>query len=337
MSDGIVVSAASFTNILSTLRVLVPKGDTEMPIGVYVNNGVLTIVCTQGCVYQAEVEIDDITTVAETTVLYRDISTLVPMTGEVELEFNSTYMSIHGEGFDADFPAAFSVVEKYNFSEVTFVEITSSMYLSGLMTILGTGLERLYNKISRIMIWDSVAVQKFPNVWIQVRANGLPVEAVLDTSHVKLLTQFSPTKVSISDASTLVFSNKTATLQLPCRPVQDKTKITELMSDMTPVSQFNISSYLEKLRSAVRFGAKEHCKIALHSSGIRTILSHSNVSVKVSMGDIHSDVVGVFELPIQLWLSLLRGIGSENVEVLYGGNKVCLRTPFTIIVAHVLR
>ena len=337
MSDGIEVSVSSLQKVFSILRTLVPKGDITTPVGFHVRDSVLKIICIQGCVYQATVDIENTEAIGNATVMFRDISPLLPNTGVLELSFQSTYLTVSGEGFSADFPAAFSVVEPYTFKNLTYKELSSSVFQSGFKTLTGIGLEKLYNKISPVAIWDSIALQKFPNVWVQVRANGLPISAVIDMMHIQLLMRFDPQQVSIAEANTLVFKNNNAVLQIPCKPINEKSSITDMLKDMRSISKFTIGSYMERLRSVIKFGSKEFCKIALHESGISTTVSHSNATVSITTGNIETRVESVFELPIQLWLTLLRGIGSESVEILYGGGKVCLRTPFTIIVTHVLR
>lgn len=335
MSNAVTVNVSDFRSVLNTLHVLVPKGETSMPIGVYVKSEKLTIVCVQGCVYQSEITVDNASEYS-ITVMYRDISPILPTTGTIELEFTVTGILVSGEGFDASFPAAYSVVEKFDFSDIKYTEILSYVYHGGLKTILNVGLEKLYGTVSQIAIFDSIALQKLPNIWVQTRATGLQVNAVVDTDHASLLLKFDPTHVSDQYEGVLTFKEKQSVLQIPCKAPQDRSTILGLLDGMEKATRVGIGSYLERLKSVVKFGSKEHCKIAIHDGGIKSTLTHENSSVSITSGNVTTPIIAVVELPIQLWLSILKALGNDHIEILYGGGKLCLRTPFTIIVVRVL-
>lgn len=337
MSNGVVVNVAYLHRIFEVLRVLIPKGDSEMPLGIHVSKGEIVFTCTQGCLYKSTIPINDVDFVSSTTVLYRDILPLLNSSGELLIEFNPTFVSISGDGFEVSLPSAFSVIEDVDLSKAVYKELTSSLFLNGIKSIVDIGLEKIYGKSSPITVYNEIAIQKYPNVWVQTRANGMPANVMIDAMYLRLLLRLNPTHVSSDITGTLVFKSKQSLLQIPCKAVVDKVMITTLLNGMESCIKISIGSYTDRLRNIAKFGTSDYCKVYIYEEGLGTSLSNNNVTLKVTRGNCQSPVVGAFEIPIQLWLAILKGGGSEVIEILYGGDKVCLRTPFTIIVTHVLR
>lgn len=336
MSAVVTVRSVDMCRALSTLRPLFPKGSSEMPIGLHMEAGVLKIVCLQGLVYQASVPVDDNLAINHATVMYYDISTLLPSTGDLELEFTPVGVSLCGHGIEAEFPLGYSVVEEQDFSKLVFSSIANSGFSEGLNRLLNMNLEKLYNQISPIAIHGEISLQRFQNVWVQVRSLGLPFTSVLDSDHVKLLIKFAPLEVCTSIPGTLVFKNSVGIMQLPCKPDNDSGKITDFMQDLGEPVQLTTKSYLERVKQIAKVDSKTQCKITLYKSGLKTTVTRNNTSVSVSTGETDSEVLQVCHLPMQVWLTYLRGLDSETIQILIGGGKICLRTQSMIIVARVL-
>ncbi len=336
MFEGITISLSSLRPVLDMLQLLVPKGESEVPVGLHKKGSELYITSTQGCAYQSHITID-YDGVIDTTFMYRDITPLLPTMGDVMLYVLPNYVEISGEGFSVSFPIAYSTVEVLEIGTTNFRDIDSTVYQTGLSKITGMGLEKLLLKVSPIIIRDNIAIQKYPNVWVQTRANGLGVSAVIDTVHTKLLTRFSPTGVTDSIPGTLLFKGRNGTLQIPCRADNDSSSVKDLLVDMESVLTINLQSYLDKVRTLSKIDPKGHCNVILYESGMFTRMSVANSNMKIGIGNTTGEVVQTVTLPIQLWLSFLKCIGTDTrVEILVGGGKLCLRTPFVIILTRVL-
>lgn len=336
MSSVVKVHASDLKRAVSAMAPLFPKGTSSMPIGIYMSNGELKIVCVQGAVYQASVHVDDEIAIGNISVLYHDISPLIPSSGEMSLEFTPTGLSIAGYGLEAELPVSYGVVEEQDFSGYKYTDIAGSSYTEGLKNMLSMNLDKMYNTIAPIHILNGISLQRLPNVWVQARSAGLTFSAVLDVEHVKLLLRFDPKQVCTDVTGTLIFRNSTGILQLPCNRCNDESKITELMSDLGNPVKLQIGHYLEQVKQIAKVDSKSHCKITLYESGLKTTVDYERTSVSVSVGNTQSKVLQVCHFPIQVWLTFLRGLGSELVEILVGGGKICLRTQSMVIVARVL-
>lgn len=336
MSAEFTVKSADMLHALETLVPLFPTGQKSMPVGMYVKNGKLTIVCLSGSVYQADVDIDNYTLDYEATILYHDITPLLHMSGEMFIEFSQVGMSIKSDDVDCNFTFGYSMVAKQNFDNYIFRGINSDNYYTGLHDILNLGLTKLYNIPTPIILMDNYALQKFPNTWVQTRTPNLGLRTMLDQEHVRLLLRFKPTGVCSTSNNTLVFRNSYAYLQIPCKPLTDDKLITSLMEQLGEPTQLELRSYTDKVRLASRLNTKATCSVAVHKSGLKTTVSYESSSVSVIAGNLESEVLKVFKLPVQVWLAFLKVLDSNTIQILIGGEKICLRTQAIIIVTRAL-
>jgi len=336
MSSVVRLKASNLRKVLTTIKPLFPKSTTEIPLGLQMSNGKLNIVCLQGLVFQSTIPVDDVLALNTATILYHDISTLLPSEGDIDIEFTPTHIYVYAKDFDVKFPVGYSVVEEQDFSKLAFSSINNSGFVEGFSRLLNMNLEKLMNQVSPIVVRNGLALQRFHNIWVQVRTTGLTFNAVLSTDHIKLLNKFVPSEVCTSIPGTLVFRNSTGILQLPCKPDNDTSKVTELMNDLGEPVNLHIRSYLERVKQIAKLDTKAHCNITLYKEGLKTTVSNNQVELSVKLGNTEHDVLQVCKLPIQLWITLLRGLDADIIQVLIGGGKICLRTGSTVILARVL-
>lgn len=337
MSTIVTIHAHDLLDVCSTLKNLVPSGSLEIPLGIKVVNGEMYFTCTTGVNYQTILKCDEDDVNLTANVLYYDISMLIPSSGLVSLEFLSHGVNIIGDGFLVEFNNSYSIVEDPEFPDVTYRASNPTLYSEGLKNLLNMGLNKLYSLQTPIVLLNDIALQMFPNTWVQVRVSSLNLQAILDYDHAKLLLKFSPTQVAMcSENNTVLLKNGNGVLQIPYKPVTDATNITALLEDLNTSCKFSIEHYLDKLRNVSKLNPKSSCKLAVFETGIKTTIKHNSSSVEVATGDITGSCLKVVHLPIQLWLTLLRGLGSSYIEILTGGDKLCLRTQATVIVTRVL-
>lgn len=335
MSTVLGVKSSDLNKMCTILKNLVPSGSVEIPLGISVENGTLKLICTQGVVYVGTCETEFSGNVS-TNILYYDITPLLNSTGDVSITFNNNDVTFDGDGFSAKFALSYSVVTEPDIPEIHLHDVDPNQYLTGIKNILGAGFNKLYGMQSPIIFLGNIALQKFPNTWLQTRVSSLDLQAILDFDHVKLLSIFCPTKISLTDEGSLVLVNSKGILMLPYKPVVDASNITMLLKDMKPAAQVNIAHYLDRLKNMSKLNSKANCMISVNAQGLRSAIKNANSTLTAYAGNIGGEILKVFYLPIQLWLCILKGLQSEYIEVLLGGDKVCLRTQSVIIVTHVL-
>lgn len=322
--------------VLESLTPLFPQGSKEIPVGFHFSGYQLTIVCLQSVVYQAQLELQESLT-SYCTIMYNNIAPLLEKTGFVKLEVTPVSLIIHGGDFDVEFPFGYSNVEEQDIPSEGYKPITQSMYYTGFRAILNIGLDKLYKLDPPIQLNEGIAVQKFPNVWLQVRTPGLPICTTIDRTHLKLIQNFNPQAVCDEVPGVLTFMNRNAVLQIPCKAANSSSSVTDLLSDMDSEITLRLGNYYERLNVATKVSGNTPCKISIREDGITTTVMSNGVQVSLSCGANEGEFLNAVQLPLQLWMAFLKGIETNTFQILVGGDKICLRTQNLIIVTHVLR
>lgn len=334
--SAVLVKQDELKVVLESLTPLFPQGSKEIPLGFFFKGDTLTIVCIQSVVYQATLDIDGCLD-TYCTVLYNNIAPLLSKSGTVELEVSPVSLTVTGSDFSVEFPFGYSTVEERDIPSDGYKQLVTSMYYNGFKTILNIGLESIYKLDPSIVVDKDVTIQKFPNVWLQVRTPGLPICTTIDREHLKLIQRFNPRSVNDSVPGVLTFLNNNAVLQIPCKASNSDAVVTDLLADMDKVVTLHLGSYLERLRVATKVNSNVRCRIAIREDGITTTITSGGIQVSLSCGPNDGELIDVVSLPLPLWLAFLKGVETDVFQLLVGGEKLCLRTQNLIIVTHVLR
>lgn len=332
--SAVSVRAQDLQACLSQIVPLVPKGTMYVPLGLHVHNNLLVVTCLQGCVFQSHIPVDS-NEIMSASIMYRDVTPLLPRSGDVTLKFATNFLELAASGVSVSFSSSYSVVAEQEFEEYDYTDMLSEDYLYNLRTLLGMNLDSIYKAVKPIHSYGKVSLLKFPNTIVQVRTSGLPINCTLDAEHVKLLLRFRPTKVH-RDGFMITFLNNSAVLQLPCKDNVDGNNFTDMLTDLGEPIVLNIDGYLEKVRNLSKALPKGKCTIVVHKEGVNTKLSADNTHANVSVGDAHSEVLQVVSLPTQIWLAFLKALGNSKIQILVGGGKLCLRNNSLVILTRVL-
>ena len=336
MSSSVVVNTRVLRPILATLSRLVPSGSTTIPIGIHVKDGMMTIVCVQGCLFQRAITVEDTDILYDATVIFRDVTALLEGEDAVEFQLMPVGVSLKTASLHVTFPMGYSTVELQQFPTAGYKTIQGVGYHEGLRVFKRAALDKLEKRAMSIKLDNGVALQKYPNVWIASRVSGMPINAVFEAEHIQLIDWFSPTEVYTEAPGSIVLKNKDGYLQIPCTAVNDTTKITDLMQDLSEPVRVKVTDYMDKLTSAQRMLAQSMCHVTVTSDGFLTRCSAENISVELKVGECSGAVIEAFDVPIQLWISTFKAINSDVLEILVGGGKVCLRTAEIIMLLRVL-
>lgn len=336
MSTVVSVRAYKFRKCLQYLSPIFPKGTTEIPLGINLSKGKLTLTCTTGCVFQAVLDVDSQDTATATVIYYSTIGSFLPGEENIDIEFLPTGIQLSGDNFEVTLPMGYSTVLPYDFGKHYFKDIESLIYKDNMTTLLGMNLDKLYSKPRPIAIYQDVAVLKYPNTWVQIRTTGLSFVGSLDPEHVRMLCKFEPTRLSADEGNTLILQNDFATLRLPCRTDIEENNFVSLLKDMDKTLMLSFDGYLEKLRNASKIDSKSMCKLTIYEEGVKTTISVASTSMAVKAGKTDGDVLSVVHLPLQVWLAFIKALGNGVVQILVGGDKLCLRNQSLVILTRVV-
>lgn len=335
MSAVIEIESNELFDTINMLANMFPKGTTEMPVGFCLKDQYLTITCIQGSVYVNKIFVNT-SDMFDITILYRDLSPLITKNMMLNIEHSPIGLTISGDNFTAEFNAGYSSIQEQTFSNLVFKDIHSEIYKDTLKDLYNMNLEKLYNITSPIIIRDGLAVQKYPNTIVQVRATGLPFNATVDTEHIKLLIRYNADAVSTDIAGTLVFRKGNSVLQIPCKASSDITIVNKLLVELGEPKTLHLGNYVDNVRQASKLDTKSSATIVFYEAGIKTKIHSSNTIFSVSDGNVDTNPLLICNYPIQLWLTFLKYVSGRQSQFLIGDDILCLRTTSMIILTRVL-
>lgn len=338
MSTGtVIVTAGRFKEFLSDLTPLFPKGSKTIPIGVEVIGNMMTLTCTQGCFYQTILDVNNLDNAShQATILYCNILDFIPTVGDVRLTFSPAGLRLFGEGFDITLPNGYSLVKTIDFPTEDYTPITTGSYIPGLKNLVDMNLSGIYMYEKPITIYRNTAVLKYPNLYAMVKTDSLPFYGVITPEHAKLLCRFGGTSVNDKEPESLIFRRGTSILEIPRKTVNEENNFLSLMEGLSEPININFDSYLERLRTMAKIGEKGHCKLTLFEDGLKTSVNANSIVLADAIGKCGGKLLHVFELPLSMWVMLVKAAGSGQVQILYRSDVVCLRTQSIIMLIRVL-
>lgn len=334
MLKSVTLPAKDLKDCFTSLSLVAAKGSQLTPVSLILDKNILKFNCLQGCVVQCHMPILNDEQVY-VVIMYYDVTPIIPTDGEVTLSISSYDVSIEGVGFNCSFPLGYGSVEDYDFSTCVYEQISNKEYASGLRTLQGMNLDKIYGKAVPFSIYEGVSVIKHPCCYVQARTPGLPFVAQLDQEHIKMLTRFAPWEVSMSMKDTIVFRRKNAILQVPCRMDIPSNDFTSFLQDMQSKCVVVLGGLADKLRDASKVSTKSKCTVTGTKTGLQITTTIENASSSISVGDISGETEFMFSFPTQVLLTFFKAIGSGKVEILTGGDLICLRTQSLIILVRV--
>ena len=335
MSSGIIVDIKDLRSCFEDLRPLFGKGDKLLPILVKVSKDVLTICCTAGCVYVDKIQLpQNVDKGGEITVLYRNILDFIPKSGKLTLSIEPYGLIVKGDDVNIKLPVGYSLITEPARKLVGFEKVDTFGYVKGLSDLLNVGLPSLYKKEKPVQVYKQLSVLRYPNVAVQVRTPGLPVNVSLTQDFVKLFIKFRPTEIYYNGSDAVVLKRDTAYLEIPAESLNESNTFLNLMNNLGNAITLDIEHYADKLRNLNLLGNNIRAKLTFFSAGVKCSVEHDNITIETNLGDCSGVPNYVCYLPMALYYNLIKVMGNTKIEFLYGDQKLCLRNQAIVIVAH---
>lgn len=337
MSAGILISTRTLRSCLEDLRPLFGKGTNLIPVLFKVKDDTVTVCCTNGCIYVNKLPItNDSRISSELTVQYRNILDFLPADGMLNLVIESFGLTITGDGTEITLPVGFSLITEPERKDVTFEKIDAKTFPVGLTSLMNIGLSTIYKVDKPLNIYGNISTLKYPNVIAQARTAGLPVNVSLTQDFTKLLCRFNPDAIYCNNIDSIVLKRGDAYLEIPAEPIRDENDFLQHMVDLSEPVRLDATHYVDRLRNMNSLGNHVRAKITLFDNGVRVRAEESNVAISYDLGDCSGKVNKVLYLPMLLYLSMVKALGNNMIEFLYGKEIICLRSPSLIIIARAI-
>ena len=331
------VKCSLLKNCLGDIVPLFSKGSAIIPVGFKLSKNVLTVICNNKCYYMNNIELDECEDGSqEVVVQYKNILDYLPSTGTLELELTQRGISLSNSDVSLTLPEGYSTYKELDVYGLQFTPIVSTGYLSGLRTLLGFNLASLTKMEKPITVYQQTSVVKYPQLLVQTRTIGLPFSGTFTPELINLMVKFQPKEVCHSNSAVVTLKRNNAYLQLPRESLVGENNFMNFMKDLSNPITFNTEGFSEKIRCMTKLGNDVECRVVIHSTGMSCSIMQEGVTITNKLGDCSTEVLKVFKLPIGIWNLCIRALDSSTAQILYGGDKVCLRTQSVIIIARVM-
>lgn len=329
------VKTKPLASYLKTVALVMPKGTNTIPLGITLQNNKFSIVSDAGGIYTEMSEVVASKDACQVTCLYCDMASL--LSGEeTEFEIDQYGVIMRGPGYETTFPIAYSSIERIDKSDVSFKQVHDNGYIDSLKTILRINPEKLFSSVHPVTVYGDISLLKYPSMYVQARTMSLPFTAVFDLSHIRIITAMCPTEVSTDFSDSALFKRDSVLVQLPCKYLVEENNFLSMLSDMESASLVDITDHQNRLRDSVKFKGHLSCKIAIYPNGLRTTITTENASIAVLTGETTREPILTCTFPYQVWIAILTALGQGQVQILTGGQKLCLRTQSLAILTSVI-
>lgn len=320
--------------IVNDIKPLIPKGQATMPLRISLSGGILSFTVRGVCNYESKVKVDT-DDVAEVTVTYINIADYIKSNSECELDVTNNGMQISCADFSSFMVPAYSVLEELKLPDIQYKSIENSSLVTALNTLSGTGIDGFYRKSSPIEVYERLAILKYPNIYVQLRAPDMDSSFAITQDCAKIISLFNPKEYAIASSDTVVFKKYDTLLAVPIKLVQPGVSVKDVIKENSYSLKLDVGEFTGKI-GTLRKLKVDRADVVLKKAGISATVSAQMSKITVSTGDAESDYVASFALPVDLLHICFRLLGDSLAEILYKEGILCLRTPNIAIAVRVL-
>lgn len=336
MRTDAIVSNNHLLALLYDIQSLTRINSNTIPIRFDVGEKSLTLTCATGCYYTNNIPcVNESGQTVSITVLYRDITPFLMPDAQSQISITDMSLDIECDETMVSFPKGYSTVSPIELPDIEFIRVSPESYKTGIKLLENLNLGELYQTSKPYYIYQTLAVQKFPNIIAQVRCSFSGIQTKITQEYATLVTRFSPLEVGTNYTDMLVFKRYNAILIVPFEEIKQENNFKEYLSNMDPVLRIHTYSYHKQLQSMVKLDSKATAHISIYDTGLTTTISNENITTKAVLGSISNDIKTVFLLPIALWSRIVCAFGNSLIEVLYDDSKICLRNQQLVLVLRI--
>lgn len=329
------VNARVLRAIASDAKMLIPKGQTTVPLRVQLKSGRLSFLIRGTCVYSASMPVDT-DEVADVVVNFLAISEYIPTEGTVNVEIaGNSGVRIESSAVTLILVPAYSTVDDIDPADYAWKELENSSIITALHTLSSTGLDGLYSNSPPVEMFGGLALLKYPNIYIQTRAPEIGANIAITQECARYVQSFAPKEYAMVSNDTIVFKKYDTLLYVPIKIINKGATCKDVIPDGGACLKLDLSGLLTKLSSMRKLGV-DKCDITLYREGLALTVTSSLSSITTPIGNRESSYLASFALPTQLAYIVFRLLGDAYCEILYKEGVLCLRTPTLVIVVHAL-
>ena len=318
----ITVNASAVKLAFKALKPLYLGYSEGMLLGIFVEQHTLYIIGTNGSVYEQRISCEFEGPYA-ITVLYQDLSELLPGTETLSIELAPMFVRISSQQFSTTLPQANGIIPRYVHQCISFETISASVLRSWSMLFsLTSPVAKSLAKEAPIIFKAPFAIMKYPTFWLQLKNPFL--DTTMTLQELKTVAEFSPEEYGIVD-HVIEFRRGPATLALPRTPVDtcnDIDSVTRNHDHYRKVKPFN---YLPRIQQYLRSVGSGPCTCSFYADGIQLSVARTGIQSSFKIGAC-SELVKTIPSFLEYIQMFFRLCGEEAISLSWNAQSIRIST-----------
>lgn len=318
----VIVDAAQLKRMFRELKPVLRNASDGGLLGMSLRGNVLTVTCKNGLIYQRRFATDSSGT-AVVTVLYRDLSELLPSDGIAVVLLSDKAVMISTPEFTTTLQAAYGEVTPYRQRCESFKQIQAAK-LNNLASMFASlaPVSRTMKSESSVLLTSEVAICKYPSIWLEVPFTDFATS--IGVRELRTIANFGPRSVGIS-GDAIEFKNDAALLAVPITQVGVVKTCTQILRSPEPEVKIANIDIAERAASFAR-SVSGACKLTFCADGYILSYRSNNVEMSCNIGDVSAPIytLDTYTEYLQMIFKLIAG---EQAYLTKAQNAVMLSVP----------
>lgn len=260
----VIVDAKSIRDLFRDIKPIYRSTHEGALMGWDLSNHQLTITCRNGATYQRRITVEQSGPYA-ITVLYRDLSELLPGSGTVQLDLQPLYIGIQAPSMQTTLTQAYGILSKYTPRGIDFRPCQSGyiQWLQAKLADMGPVAKTLKAEAS-LICYPPHAILKYSTMWLQADF-GL-FNSSMSLSDLKAVANFKPTEFAVTN-EVIEFQRRDAILALPRTNVDSCKGVADVLKNPSEPRRLwgaDLVAEMQKFQRAVGTGP---CTLRFYTDG----------------------------------------------------------------------
>lgn len=297
------INASDLKEAFKALKPLYKGSQSAMLIGFSVNDYILSITGLNNLLYEQRIACE-FSGPYSLTVLYQDLSELLPGTGTVDLELTPLYVGIKSQNMSAVLQQANGLLSPYKPRCSKFDTINPDELENWARTFAVTSpLVKSLGREAPIIFKPPYAVVKYPTFWLQLPNHVL--DTTMSLRELKTIAEYAPTQFSVA-GDVIEFKRGSSIMAMPRNTVDSCKYIDTLVQTHGEQHLLRTTSCLPKIQQFLRSVGAGSCKCFFYSDGIELSVSRATIqsSLKIGACSVLTTVIPTFLEYVQMLFKL---------------------------------
>ena len=317
------LNASELKSVFKDIKPLFSGCADAALIGFTIEQHILYITCQSSVVYERQL-VSEHPGPYSLTVLYQDLSEILPGKGTVELDLTPLFVGVRCDTMSATLQQANGIVSRYKQRDAKRKRIQEVSVKEWARKFTECSpVAKSLKREAPITFKPPYAIMKFSTFWLQLRNDDL--DAVMSLKDLKAVAEFSPTEYSVT-ADAIEFHRNSAVMAVARNTVDRCTTIQEMVAAAKESGKVAGGAYLPKIQQLLRSVGPGECRCFFYEDGVEIVVHRPKVSSSLKMGDCGGKPVAIIPTFLEYVQMIFRLCGESAITVLIGKSFVCLRT-----------